>query len=593
MPEGYFRGKPKLDWWQQQVADGIKYRQEHAHEKRWDEWRKYYRGRWSEDVLPSNLFFKMARTIIPRVYFRNPSVSIYPARPGLETMIFAKILQRVDNKLLKHMGMKKEMKRIAQNAFFFGTGIGKLGYGAEFTPTPDEGATREPLVDDKYRVEYSARIQQNMPWFRSVHPGDFVVPEGADRLEDSRWVTHIIRRPYDDVLNDPRLSNTGKLKEGRAGPEVESLRKNAKPGPDDNEIELWEIRDKKTQRVIILAPYNTDEVLLDEKDEMQIYGRVPFYEAVFNPDDEVFWGVPDSQILEPLQLELNENRTLEQKHRRMSLVKLLVKRNGMDREEAEKLVNEDVLPVAFTNENPANVIEQMQVAGVPEDLITAIGETMQDARETVGFGRNQFGEYNPNTSGDVSATEAQIVKQATEIRVDERRDMMADLLTEVIQDMNQIIFEQWDSEEVIDVVGPQGVPVWVTFRPEMLDPKQFEVHIDPDSSVPETKQMREQKAIQVYQTFRKDPMINQEQMVRHTLTELNGAEYETFMNVTGGRGMGMENPMSIQDLMNLVQEVEGQQAGEVGGRAPGVSNNPSTETLGEERASGAAQRNIG
>ena len=77
--------------------------------------------------------------------------------------------------------MKRQIKKIVQDTFFFGTGFGKLGYGAEFTPSPELGDTSIPL--DKrhtgnvrqYKVEYRSGVIANMPWFMRTHPGNMIL----------------------------------------------------------------------------------------------------------------------------------------------------------------------------------------------------------------------------------------------------------------------------------------------------------------------------------------------------------------------------------------------------------------------------------
>ena len=81
---------------------------------------------------------------------------------------------------------------------------------------------------------------------------------------------------------------------------------------------------------------------------MQAAG-LPIRPLIFNEDDEVFWGIPDSKILEPYQLEINEIRTQRMRHRRMALIKIITKVNAFSPEEASKLVDEDVGPVIQTN----------------------------------------------------------------------------------------------------------------------------------------------------------------------------------------------------------------------------------------------------
>ena len=93
---------------------------------------------------------------------------------------------------------------------------------------------------------------------------------------------------------------------------------------------------------------------------------------------------------------------------------------------------------------------------------------MEDVRETVGFSRNQFGNFSSG-SGDTTATEASIVQQASEIRVDERRDMVADMIVEVMETIHQIIFKFWGEEPVVDIVGPGGAPIWIRVSPSLLN----------------------------------------------------------------------------------------------------------------------------
>src|SRR6266567_3787977 len=112
---GYINGKPDVSYWMQQVRKGIAYRKKYAYQDQWDTWRKYYRGQWDAKIMPYNVFFKMIRTLVPRVYFRNPSISIAPGKPGLEYMVLAQILERIDNKLIKSMRLKTQLKMAVQD----------------------------------------------------------------------------------------------------------------------------------------------------------------------------------------------------------------------------------------------------------------------------------------------------------------------------------------------------------------------------------------------------------------------------------------------------------------------------------------------
>ena len=98
MPSGYFRnGKPDPTWWMDQITAGEDFRKFQAHQDKWEAWRAMYRGRWSKDILPQNLYFSTLPSLVPRIYFRNPRVSVSPRKPGFDEVAFAQVMNRIDN----------------------------------------------------------------------------------------------------------------------------------------------------------------------------------------------------------------------------------------------------------------------------------------------------------------------------------------------------------------------------------------------------------------------------------------------------------------------------------------------------------------
>lgn len=550
MPQGYIKGQPDASWWMEQIRAGIAFRKKYALEDRWKTWRSYYRGQWRPGVLPKNLFFMMVRTVVPRIYFRNPSVSITASKPGMQFVAMAQILERVDNKMLRQMRTKNQIKRIIQNAFMFGTGFGKLGYGAEFTPSPEEAGTEAPIVGNR-RNEYRDGVIANMPWFLSAHPKSIIVPNESPDWESGRFVANWIRRSAAEVAEDPRLKNVKHMTNGQVSDPMTT------PVPGIIRtvpmVDLVEIRDKMTRKVIVLAPYSKDnKVVYFDDDELSGDWGPTIYPLIFNDDDEFFWGIPESVILEPYQLEVNEIRTQAMKHRRLSLIKVLYQIGSITSEEMDKMLSEDV--GAGVQVKDLNGIKVMEVGKIPESLTIAEMGVMQDVRETVGFGRNQFGEFKPGSS-DTTATEAQIVKMASEIRVDERRDMVADMLVNMIADMHRVLFQQWRGQQVVQVVGPAGVPIWVEFSAQALASGRYEVSIDPDSSIPETKAYREQKAVRAYTLLKQNPLIDPIKLTSYLLHELHGVQFDDMLRgLPPGLGTA-QRPMQLEQYAGMLEKV--------------------------------------
>lgn len=558
MINGYLKGKPDTSWWMQQIRQGIAYRKKYAHEGQWPAWRRYYRGDFPPGVVPVNLFFRMARTIVPRTYFRNPSISVMATKMGSEQQAFAKIIERMDNKLIRSMGVKNQIKKMVQNCFMFGTAAGKLGFGAEHTPTPDMFETEAPVeykTTLNRKVEYNSLVDPNTPWFLSVHPGNLIVPDMLQSYEETPWVATWSKRSLDEVQDDPRLKNTADLK-SNSGPGLrgkESGMAESRP----NMLDLVEIRDMRTEKVIILAPYSDgSKVLYYGDDGMQFNNRPNIYPIIFNPDDEVFWGVPDAHILEPQQLEANENRTLQMKHRRMSIVKFMYKKGSITKEEMEKMLDGTVMGgVEIAGE--LSDIDTMQVADIPQALMAADQIIQGDVRDTLGFSRNQAGEFAGQKSHSApTAYETKVVEMGSSIRVDERRDVIADLLVDVLEDANVLVFDKFTEEQVIQVVGPQGIPLWVAFKPSMLKAAKYELNIDPDSSIPETKDIRTQKAERTYELLKTNPLIAPDLLTQYLLHEMHGVQFDNMMRTMGTAasqgtaGSTIETPMGMEQYIS-------------------------------------------
>jgi len=218
------------------------------------------------------------------------------------------------------------------------------------------------------------------------------------------------------------------------------------------------------------------------------------------------------------------------------------------------MISEDVAAVVMMAGDPRTDIHAMQVSNIPQDLILAGREIMQDVRETIGFSRNQFGEYN-SRSGDTTATEAQIVRMASEIRVDERRDIVADSIVGFVQDMHSIIFNHWTTDQVMEVVGPGGVPVWIRFRGQdfLRGGGRYTVKVDPDSSVPDTKQVREQRAVGLYNILKTNPLIDPMKLTQYLLHELHGTQFDDMMRMLPPPAEAPQGPMSPAQFGNMIQ----------------------------------------
>jgi hypothetical protein len=521
-------GDPDAVYWMGQLRKGLEYRKKAANEASWKQWNEYYRGNFSGDTLPVNIFFKMIRTLVPRTYFRDPTVSITQEKPGDLYAFTAQILERVDNKLLRQMKFKQQIKMAVQDACMYGTGFMKLGFGAQYTPTPGPFSTEAPTVKKHdYRVEYSSLVLENMPWTMRVHPRNMVWPDKCTTFDNARWCAHLESMHIDDLREDPRFKHAKEIEPSKPIQNTFNKTANADALPDGH-IQVAEFRDKKSGMVFVLAPYHAQKILLQDQDVFtQEHNHFPVFPIVFNADPEHCWGLADSKILEPQQRELNEIRTQEMRHRRHAIVKLLAVEGAIQPDEVEKLDGEDVGAVVVVSEL-GSVTPFPAVGNMPTALLEMDQAVQREVQEILGLGSNQFGEYAPG-SADRSATEAQIVNQATQIRMDERRDTVADVTEDIVRGMHSIIIDNWGEEQIVQLVGDDGAKVWVQVRGDLMKQGVYDVNVDPDTGTPVTAEARQQKALATFKLLMGNPMIDQYKLTGMLLREFHGPMYDDLL----------------------------------------------------------------
>ena len=501
-----------LQEWKDAITLGIRYRTVYGRSAEWGIYKNMYRGYWGGKIVPVNILYAVARSLIPQLYFRNPRVEVLPRRPGFGP--HAQVLTKTDNYLMNETNVKRECKRLILDAYICGVGCGIHGYDSEFGYSPsfqldnyfEFSDTSNTQEDDKgNRLEYNDNIKPGMPWFVRSNPLDFVVPWGTTYWEDARWFAFRKMRPLRDIMEDPKYTNKTDL----AGPyrsvadrphEGQQSTKINIIGEDSKEeyVELYEIHDKRTKRVYTIS-LDHPKFLRNEFDYLQVEG-MPAQVLQFNEDPDYFWCAPDARHIRVQQDELNDIRTMARAHRRVALLKVIADKN-ISSEELEKFIDGNPSTMMRVDVGPTGDIRKLihlVQAHVPPDLTIAAREVREDIREIIGFSRNQMGAFEA-PSGRRTAYETEVVRAASMIRVDERRDEMAELLTRVVRTYNQIIFENWNEERIADIVGPDGARYWVKYTGKEIA-GEFDYKVNIEEAIPMDIRTRRNDALELIKT---------------------------------------------------------------------------------------------
>ena len=521
--------KGAIEDWVKEIERGIRYKENFGSAKSWQTYRNYGRGIFSGysgstgGILPYNVVHSNLRGMVPNVYFRNPYINVTSTnQPGLDMQ--AKVVEAIDNWLLTELNVKGTFKTMVQDCYYTNRGICKIGYDGLWSKKTGDKQLAEDLgvpedalgVNRKERVNYDVNVKPGSPWVSRVMAEMFIVPFGVRTLDDCPWVDHVVIRTLEDVKNDPKYKDTKDL----TGTHIEYMKKDAGRGNYYREltscedmVEIHEIRDFKRKEIKAFVPGYPKWLRPPSEDVLQIEG-LPFVDFTFNEDGEYYWGPSDVQIIEPQQLEINEARTQAMLHRRLALVKFLVEQNGMEKEEVDKMLSEAVGPAVFTKGDPNKVVTLLQ-PHIPADLTQWSDIIRSDVRELLGQGRQQMGEA---PAGRRTAEEMRNVQMASDTRMDEKRDIVADALTKMMRKVNQIVFERWDTEKVIPVVGIDAARYWVAYK-GIANRGEYTLKVDVESMTPKTKMMKKREIVELIQALGKNPRANIDYLMRMLLRE--------------------------------------------------------------------------
>lgn len=523
--------------WEEHIRLAKAYQAEHGRLERWKENRDFYDNKYPDGVISVNLVFSIGRALVPQLYFKSPNILVTPRKPRLREQ--AKILEAIDRWLIPHMGLKYQIKQCILDAYLTNVSILKFGYhsiGSEFPADQTEeempsllkqamDAFLAPMkammgLDSEAEDEanrklkkysYHDWIKPDCPWALRWPTEDFLVPYGTVDIAAAPWCAFRLVRPLEDVQRDPVYSHTRSLKatgklgdpmpgKPTGGSVLSPQYKDAMPKVPM--LEYYELWDKRDGRVKVLVEGH-QHWLRNDVHNLNMDG-LPVEIMQFNPNGRDFWGVADVDQIKAQVKEYNETRTLEIMHKRTAITKFLFNETAIDDTELAKFTSGQISAVKM-KENPVGNVMPITVS-MSRDLYNMSDVIRDDVREVIGYARNQVGEFEASRR---TATEAAIVQQALQLRADERRDQVADLLGNAFQrKIHPMLFDFWGEERTIEVTALGG---WVEYTGEQIR-GDYDVSVTADSIVPLSRAQRQQTALVAFKELKNDPRIDQHRL---------------------------------------------------------------------------------
>ncbi len=494
--------------WLEDIDSGLEYRRQFSMEAAWHKLTLAFMHDPSGfTAVGPNLIFAMGDSLISSLTVPDPEFLVTPTRrSGVDK---APIVEALSNSLVKKLGLKKHVDLALIHNYLYGVSILKIGYDSEFgwSPYYDIGEGNNLLgmtltqFDKRGRRIESPEIQPGWPWVRPVAPHDFVVPWGVRDLDDAPWCAHRVIRHIDAIKADPKYINKQRLQPSismedwvnsysKLGTSVEHLstggkRTRATYSKKPEFVELWEIRDRMTGEVIVVTR-DYDKVLRKAPDAIQAVVGMPFVVSHFNKHPLSFWSTPLAYYLGQIQKTQYDIALQAEKQRRISVLKFLYRKNAISEEALSRLLSADVgAAEGVETQFPLNEILTSVQTGMQYDAMGYAEANRRDAREAIGFSRNQLGEF--DASSRRTAREAVIVEEGAQRRAGKKESSVADLYIDAISKANNLAFSFWKTPR--EVLADER---WYQITGEMLAGEyEYDVTLSTKRSLSKAERMVE------------------------------------------------------------------------------------------------------
>ncbi len=497
----------KASTWLGRIQNAQRIRDKEKNEKGWDRFLEEYQGVYYSQgqnrtmtVPPINMVFGHVWTMIPKLYFRDPYISVNAK--GKDYILRSHILQTVINYFFAELNVKREIEKAMMDTILIGHGWFKYGFTGVFGKTEtqedrkaDQG--KEPIEDVNEFVKNEEIFVVHVPWEDILFDNDL----SKDPPYDCRWIAHGFTKPLEAVKTSDLYQNTDGLKSNISVKDSDSERKQRGDRMDSESdiplVKLWEIWDKDTGRIYVVAE-GCEHFLRDVQNVYEMEG-LPFSMLKFNRVPGKPYPLSDIFLIEPQILERIKIRATQINHIKRWNRQYSVEQGAMEPEEIAKLALgvDGSITMRMKGSLAPAVIEY---ASMQSEIFQLDNLIQQDMDAVIGQTDVERGGKARTTTRTLGELETQL--QGTASRSAKRQDQLEDFLEEVCRKVIQLIKQFQDIEKYVRITGkmPQEVEASLKAFPGfdgtgvLFSKKdiqgEFDVEVKAGSTIPINKENR-------------------------------------------------------------------------------------------------------
>lgn len=461
--------------------------------------------------VPRNFIASSVDALVPAVYSRDPQVLANPEVPdkgdkalNMLARGYARMFQSLINQTLHKIRFKKTMKRVVKDAVLTGRGYIKLGFDAQVGTKEGkkyefEGGKKLPGVPLDQNLSDDFDHTESV-WAERVSPFRVFYDPEATGLDDAAWCVIEVCLRIEKVRSNPIYKNGSKVKP--SGAIAEDLASAVVAGFDSEKTDpegldadlqrvvLYEIWDKESRMVYVLADGNEDLDFLRESDwPFADLNGFPITELMPIPVTDSQWGECEVNRMINGQEEFNVIRSMQFRHASRAMGGWTLQDGAADKNDVQRFLNSDVMDVQVLR-HPEG-LKPLIPPNMPPDYFNYAKELKDDMSENskVPSWRRAGDMQNVRTAAQVSQ-----LSQGLDAVLNEKIDVVEDFAEETISKMAVIMAEKYSMIHVVPVVGMQGTQ-WRRFDPK-ANREKLDISISQYSTTPANPDMERQQYMQ-------------------------------------------------------------------------------------------------
>lgn len=475
-----------------------------------------------ETRIAINLMHAHVRSIVPTLFFRDPFIEAQAVNPTQESS--AVVWQGVINHVLERTNYKRETKAVVRDSVVYPEGWKKWFFHKAVDK--DENQTSDDIAFSS-GDNFSAQGEENkvgpVTWHSMdtpvgvrISPTQMILDSSIRQLDQSRFVAVRYKKLLSELVADDRYpvvnkefkerrktQHSGAIGKTRFHKFEDSTFSNESHDDDDDVVTIYEVWAyqlvdfKLYKQVIVLMDGFNDEPIRDITSWEEYAGKFlhtyPFTKIELNPvPDEL--AVSELGVWQSLQDAVNwlMSRLVSMVENQKQYFNFYPD-NAKNAQQALRQLNSGkIREFISAKESGQPVVEPVQMHQAPKDDYSLLQTIQSFIQQVGGIGQNRRG-----GSGVRTAKEAAIIEGASQIKDDEKIDIVADFIMDDMNILVRMLRESMQTGFVFKIQNDVGTADWAEFTQFDADWSP-DIRIRPHSFKARLNQQRVQSLLQLF-----------------------------------------------------------------------------------------------